>query len=92
MRTIERARFVSRPHLERGMDGSLGWRPDYKSRSRLSSAVAYGQYADFGVKASVTAMSTALLLQATEPTAKIVFGITTVLLGVITVASAFEAF
>lgn len=84
-------RFVNRPRLERGPNG-LGWRPDYNVRDRVTSDIAYGQYADFGLKAGVTAMSVGLLLQADTPTEKILFGLSTAVLGLIALASAYEAF
>ena len=79
-------RFVNRPRLE------LGWRPDFNIRNRTTADIAYGQYADLGLKAGVTAMSVGLLMQADTPTEKILFGISTAILGAIALASAYEAF
>lgn len=95
---LERAeRFVNRPHLDRASflarrDGMGLHTADYKSRNQLAKEVAYGQYADVGVKASLTVISATMLANAEAPLAKIVFGVTTVFLGLVTVASAFEAF
>ena len=89
---VERAnRFIARPRLERRSDGTLGWRPDYKSRAAVAGDVAYGQITDVVVKGSVTVVSAALLMQAEAPLTKILFGVTTVVLGAITLASLFEA-
>jgi hypothetical protein len=85
-------RFVTRPRLERGPDGKLGWRPDYKSRSSVSSSIAYGQLTDFGVKTSLAAMSATLLLQSNDTVPKIIFFFSTVILGGVAIASAFETF
>lgn len=90
-------RFVNRPQLDRAAflarrEGMGLHTVDYKKRTQLTSEVAYGQYADVGVKASLTVISAAMLADATNPIMKIVFGIITVGLGIVTVASAFEAF
>jgi len=81
-------------HFGRRLDrsASLGWRPDYKIRERVTSDIAYGQYADFGLKAGVTAMSVGLLMQANTPAQKILFGVSTAVLGLIALASAYESF
>ena len=81
-------------HFGRRLDrsASLGWRPDYKIRDRAVADVAYGQYADFGVKAGVSIVSAGLLIQAETPVEKILFGISTAILGAITLASAYETF
>lgn len=96
---LERAeRFVNRPEIDRSAlfsrheGASLGWRTDYKSRAKIAGNIAYGQYTDFGVKASLTVISATMLANAEAPVSKIIFGITTVFLGVVAVASAFEAF
>lgn len=77
-------------HVE--MFKGLGWRPDYHSRDRMAANIAYGQYADFGVKASATALSVGLLVSADTPLEKVLFGISTAILGAITLASAYETF
>lgn len=54
--------------------------------------LGYSRYADFGIKASLAAVSLTLLLNAETPVEKIVFGVTTTGLGVILIASAIKTF
>ena len=89
---VDRSQFFSRPKLTRE-ENFLGWRPDYRARGPMVVRdAAYGQYADFGVKASASAMSVMLLLKAEQPLEKVIFGLTTAILSAVTLASAFETF
>lgn len=89
---VERVeRYVNRPRIEMHRRGSeLGWRTDYKSNNKLAGDVAYGQWADLAVKGSLLAVSATLLIEATSPLQKIVFGIATTITGIVALASAFE--